>query len=162
LLHLEVRSLSLSLEQFTKDFCTWQLKKKKKTPFLLTFLRNFSDSQLASSAFQLLVLSACVRISGTTTFCPVDRTILPQPHRPISSSVDHIFEREKKGKTERKDMSYTTRISQVAGHLNYPKGMLAGQVAIITGSGQGIGAECARLFANEGAKVVVNDIDESM
>ncbi|KAL1311415.1 hypothetical protein AAFC00_001577 [Neodothiora populina] len=51
------------------------------------------------------------------------------------------------------------RISQIAGHLNYPKGMLAGQVAIITGSGQGIGAEAARLFANEGAKVVVSDID---
>jgi len=37
--------------------------------------------------------------------------------------------------------------------------MLAGQTAIITGSGQGIGAEAARLFANEGAKVVVSDID---
>ncbi|KAI1179299.1 short-chain dehydrogenase [Nemania sp. FL0916] len=51
------------------------------------------------------------------------------------------------------------RVSQIAAHLNYPKGMLAGQTAIITGSGQGIGAETARLFANEGAKVVVSDID---
>ncbi|KAK4445657.1 hypothetical protein QBC34DRAFT_441492 [Podospora aff. communis PSN243] len=51
------------------------------------------------------------------------------------------------------------RIKQIAGQLNYPKGLLAGQVAIITGSGQGIGAECARLFANEGAKVIVSDID---
>ncbi|KAK4100908.1 NAD(P)-binding protein [Parathielavia hyrcaniae] len=51
------------------------------------------------------------------------------------------------------------RIQQLARQLNYPKGLLAGQVAIITGSGQGIGAECARLFANEGAKVVVSDID---
>ncbi|KAL2153017.1 hypothetical protein VTH82DRAFT_4172 [Thermothelomyces myriococcoides] len=51
------------------------------------------------------------------------------------------------------------RIKQIARQLNYPKGLLAGQVAIITGAGQGIGAECARLFANEGAKVVVSDID---
>ncbi|KAB8338947.1 hypothetical protein FH972_021887 [Carpinus fangiana] len=51
------------------------------------------------------------------------------------------------------------RAAQIAGHLNYPKGMLQGQVAIITGSGQGIGGEAARLFANEGAKVIVSDID---
>ncbi|MCJ1394785.1 hypothetical protein MMC18_007665 [Xylographa bjoerkii] len=51
------------------------------------------------------------------------------------------------------------RAAQIAGHLNFPRGMLAGQVAIITGSGQGIGAEAARLFANEGARVVVQDID---
>jgi 3-oxoacyl-[acyl-carrier protein] reductase len=53
------------------------------------------------------------------------------------------------------------RVSQVVGHLNYPKGLLANQTAIITGAGQGIGAETARLFANEGAKVVVADIDAS-
>lgn len=52
-----------------------------------------------------------------------------------------------------------SRISQIGAHLNYPTGLLAGQVAIITGSGQGIGAEAARLFANEGALVVVSDID---
>ncbi|CRK18850.1 hypothetical protein BN1708_003194 [Verticillium longisporum] len=51
------------------------------------------------------------------------------------------------------------RVAQLTAHLNYPKGLLAGQVAIITGSGQGIGAEAARLFANEGAKVIVSDID---
>jgi 3-oxoacyl-[acyl-carrier protein] reductase len=58
-------------------------------------------------------------------------------------------------------MSASNRVNQIAGHLNYPKGMLAGQLAIITGSGQGIGAEAARLFANEGAKVVVADVDAS-
>ncbi len=56
-------------------------------------------------------------------------------------------------------MSPQDRLEQISSHLNFPQGLLAGQVAIITGSGQGIGAECARLFANEGAKVVVADVD---
>lgn len=41
----------------------------------------------------------------------------------------------------------------------FPGGLVAGQVAIITGSGQGIGRAAAILFAQEGASVVVTDID---
>ncbi|KAL4254928.1 short-chain dehydrogenases/reductases (SDR) family protein [Abortiporus biennis] len=54
------------------------------------------------------------------------------------------------------------RLSQVSGHLtnSYPRGLLAGEVAIITGAAQGIGRSCALLFAKEGAKVVVSDLDE--
>ncbi|KAK4176634.1 hypothetical protein QBC36DRAFT_290315 [Triangularia setosa] len=56
-------------------------------------------------------------------------------------------------------MRMAERAAQLSRQLNYPKGLLYNQVAIVTGSGQGIGAECARLFANEGAKVVISDID---
>ncbi|KAI8851253.1 hypothetical protein BC829DRAFT_129899 [Chytridium lagenaria] len=38
-------------------------------------------------------------------------------------------------------------------------GLLSNQVAIITGAGQGIGAAMAKLFAKEGASVVVADLD---
>lgn len=58
-------------------------------------------------------------------------------------------------------MSPQDRLSQVSSHVNYPKGLFYNRLVIITGSGQGIGAECARLFADEGAKVVVSDIDQS-
>jgi len=37
---------------------------------------------------------------------------------------------------------------------------LAGKVALVTGAGMGQGREGALLFASEGAKVVVADIDE--
>lgn len=50
------------------------------------------------------------------------------------------------------------RAAQISNHL-FPQGMLTGQVAIITGSGQGIGAEAAKMFAREGAKVIVQDVD---
>ena len=55
----------------------------------------------------------------------------------------------------------SNRLAQVAGHVtnSYGRGLLAGEVAIITGAGQGIGRSCAVLFAKEGAKVVISDID---
>jgi 3-oxoacyl-[acyl-carrier protein] reductase len=55
------------------------------------------------------------------------------------------------------------RLNQIQGHLSssFPQGLLAGQTAIVTGAGQGIGAETAMIFAREGAKVVVADIDAS-
>ncbi|TMF28170.1 MAG: SDR family NAD(P)-dependent oxidoreductase, partial [Chloroflexi bacterium] len=38
-------------------------------------------------------------------------------------------------------------------------GRLDGKVCVITGAGSGIGQASARLFAREGARVVVSDID---
>jgi len=71
----------------------------------------------------------------------------------------------------------TRRIALINEHLSVPRhdvnsqtqecsgtdsrGLLKGQVAIITGSGQGIGEATAKLFAEEGAKVVVTDLDKA-
>ncbi|KAF8337692.1 hypothetical protein F5887DRAFT_1240473 [Amanita rubescens] len=54
------------------------------------------------------------------------------------------------------------RLTQVTKHLTntYGRGLLAGEVVIITGAGQGIGKTTALLFAKEGAKVVASDIDQ--
>ena len=41
-------------------------------------------------------------------------------------------------------------------------GALDGRIAIITGAGRGLGREHALLFAQEGAKVVVNDLGGDM
>src|SRR6185312_8633136 len=38
-------------------------------------------------------------------------------------------------------------------------GLLDGKAAIVTGSARGIGRATAELFANEGAKVLINDLD---
>ncbi|TFK47969.1 short-chain dehydrogenase/reductase SDR [Heliocybe sulcata] len=53
------------------------------------------------------------------------------------------------------------RLTQISGHLtnSYSRGLLAGEVAIVTGAGQGIGRAISLLFAKEGAKVVVADLE---
>lgn len=59
-------------------------------------------------------------------------------------------------------MSATDRLAQLSGHISAPQ--LAGplmrdQVAIITGAAQGIGKAAALLFAQNGSKVIVSDLD---
>lgn len=59
-------------------------------------------------------------------------------------------------------MSAADRLAKLAGHISAPQlagPLLGSQVAIITGSGQGIGRAAALLFAQHGAKVVVTDLD---
>lgn len=59
-------------------------------------------------------------------------------------------------------MSANERLSQLSNHIKAPQlagPLLANQVAIITGAGQGIGRAAALLFAQHGAKVVVSDLD---
>lgn len=55
----------------------------------------------------------------------------------------------------------TDRLQQLSKHLGADLSglLLKDQVAIITGSGQGIGRAAALLFALHGAKVVVSDLD---
>ena len=40
--------------------------------------------------------------------------------------------------------------------------LLEGKAAVITGSGRGIGRSVAKLFAQHGAAVVTNDLDEEV
>ncbi|MBV8869147.1 MAG: SDR family NAD(P)-dependent oxidoreductase, partial [Acetobacteraceae bacterium] len=41
-------------------------------------------------------------------------------------------------------------------------GMLEGKVAVVTGSGGGIGREIAVMMAGAGAKVIINDVGASL
>ena len=41
------------------------------------------------------------------------------------------------------------------------KGRVEGKVIVVTGAAQGIGFECARMLAEEGAEVVLSDVKEA-
>jgi NAD(P)-dependent dehydrogenase (short-subunit alcohol dehydrogenase family) len=46
--------------------------------------------------------------------------------------------------------------------MNDRSGMLAGKAIVVTGSGRGIGAACAKGIARQGASVVVNDVNAAV
>ena len=118
-----------------------RLKVRKRVRRFAVWLKQTSASQ-SSFLHDEMMLRIFKRTSNPVFRSHVLRTTCHSP--PVSYLVAMANERAK----------------QISAHLNYPKGMLVGQTAIITGSGQGIGAEAARLFANEGAKVVISDIDK--
>lgn len=66
-----------------------------------------------------------------------------------------------KGATET-DTPFTIHHSQFTIHISeyLMSSLFENQVAVVTGAGRGIGAAAAKLFAQHGAKVVVNDLNE--
>src|SRR5215211_8663162 len=56
----------------------------------------------------------------------------------------------------------TTRPGMTIWGRNLMPGIVAGKVSIVTGAGRGIGRGIALLLAQEGARVVVNDIGASL
>lgn len=80
-------------------------------------------------------------------------------HHPSRSSKIH-YSPPFPSRLSNPETKMAARVHQLTAHLNQSTtGLLANKTAIVTGGGQGIGAETCRLFAKEGAKVVVADID---
>src|SRR4051794_28110587 len=55
--------------------------------------------------------------------------------------------------------SRTTRLPRLTDQGDSPVGVLDGKAAIVTGSARGIGRATAELLAEQGAQVVINDLD---
>ncbi len=72
---------------------------------------------------------AGIRLSGLKRWCPGDVEVaisFKQNIKFIACSTIVFF-------PPRATSNMSERVNQIASHLNYPKGLLAGQVAIITG-----------------------------
>lgn len=142
----------------------------RKIGYYLT-IKELQNKRIAYSSPQSLSNSICAlnnlykHLIQPHAFGPRRASAFPPPNLyktpTLPSPQFQPRTKLKPGPDYTRKMAPSDRLNQVNKHLNYPAGMLAGQVAIITGAGQGIGAEAARLFANEGAKVIVADIDAS-
>jgi len=94
-------------------------------------------------------IAATVRIFTCISNCVAEME--SRYHARISQLHEHL--------NPNNDLNRSDVFAQDTASLSASGGLLKGEVAIVTGSGQGIGEAAARLFASEGAKVVVTDLD---
>ena len=82
-------------------------------------------------------------------------------HRDVGAPAEHDHVLRRDGcRTKRRALDSVGQRKSGGEREGGIMGRLDGKVAVVTGSGSGIGAASALLLAREGARVVVADIDE--